>query len=110
MPEFFVSNIVTPDDDPNFRRLKQQHADLYLKTREEQIKKAEAEAAFERKAVEAQTEARMKVIGAQGEADAERIRAQTAADAYRMQAEAEAQMCIRDRNGPMFPLETDTDS
>ena len=35
MPEFFVSNIVTPDDDPNFRRLKQQHADLYLKTREE---------------------------------------------------------------------------
>ena len=91
MPEFFVSNIVTPDDDPNFRRLKQQHADLYLKTREEQIKKAEAEAAFERKAVEAQTEARMKVIGAQGEADAERIRAQAAADAYRMQAEAEAQ-------------------
>ena len=91
MPEFFVSNIVTPDDDPNFRRLKQQHADLYLKTREEQIKKAEAEAAFERKSVEAQTEARMKVIGAQGEADAERIRAQAAADAYRMQAEAEAQ-------------------
>ena len=90
MPEFYVANIVTPDDDPNFRRMKQQHADLYLKTREEEIKKAEAEAAFERKAVEAQTAARMKVIGAQGEADAARIAGQAQADVYRMQAEAEA--------------------
>ena len=67
MPEFYVSNIVTPDDDPNFRRMKQQYADKYLKVREEEIRKAEAEAAFERKTVEAQTEARMRVIGAQGE-------------------------------------------
>lgn len=90
MPELYVANIVTPDDDPSFRRMKQQHADLYLKTREEEIKKAEAEAAFERKSVEAQTAARMKIIGAQGDADAQRIRAQAEADAYRMKAEAEA--------------------
>ena len=90
MPEFYVSNIVIPDDDPNFRRMKQQYADRFLKVREEEIKKAEAEAAFERKAVEAQTEARMKVIGAQGEADVTRIKAQADAEAYRMQAEAEA--------------------
>ena len=51
MPELYVSNIVTPDEDPSFRRMKQQHADLYLKVREEEIRKAEAEAAFERKAV-----------------------------------------------------------
>ena len=91
MPEFYVSNIVTPDDDPNFRRMKQQHADLYLKTREEEIRKAEAEAAFERKSVEAQTKARMSVIEAQGAADAARIAGQAQADVYRMQAEAEAQ-------------------
>ncbi len=91
MPEFYVSNIVTPDEDPNFRRMKQQHADLYLKTREEEIKKAEAEAAFERKAVEAQTKARMNVIEAQGAADAARIAGQAQADIYRMQSEAEAQ-------------------
>lgn len=91
MPEFYVTNIVTPDDDPNFRRMKQQHADMYLRTREEEIRKAEAEAAFERKAVEAQTAARMKVIGAQGEAEATRIAGQAKADVYRMQAEAEAQ-------------------
>ena len=90
MPEFFISNIAMPDDE-NFNRLKQQHADLYLKTREEQIKKAEAEAAFERKVVQAQTEARVKVIGAQAEADAYRMQAEAEADAYRMQAEAEAQ-------------------
>ena len=90
MPEFYVSNIVTPDDDPNFRRMKQQYADKYLKIREEEIRKAEAEAAFERKAVEAQTEARMRVIGAQGDADITRIKAQAEAEAYRMKAEAEA--------------------
>lgn len=90
MPEFYVANIVTPDDDPSFHRMKQQHADMYLKTREEEIKKAEAEAAFERKAVEAQTAARMKVIGAQGEADVTRIKAQAEAEAYKMKAEAEA--------------------
>ena len=91
LPEFYVANIVTPDDDPNFRRMKQQHADLYLRTREEQIKKAEAEAAFERLSVEAQTRARMEVINAQGAAEAARIAGQAQADVYRMQAEAEAQ-------------------
>ena len=91
MPEFYINNIVTPDDDPNFRRMKQQHADMYLKTREEEIRKAEAEAAFERKSIEAQTEARMKMIGAQGDAEALKIRAAAEAEAYRLQAQAEAQ-------------------
>lgn len=91
MPEFYVANILTPDDDPNFLRMKQQHADQYLRVREEQIRKAEAEVAFERKAVEAQTDARMKIISAQGEADVIRLKAQAEAEAYRMQAEAEAQ-------------------
>lgn len=90
MPEFYVANILTPDDDPNFRRMKQQYADQYLKVREEEIRKAEAEAALERKAVEAQTEARVRVIGAQGDADITRIKAQAEAEAYRMKVESEA--------------------
>lgn len=89
MPEFYVGNIVTPDDDPSFRRMKQQHADLYLKTREEEIRKTEAEAAFERRSVEAQTEARVKMIGAQGDAEALKIKAAAEAEAYRLQAQAE---------------------
>ncbi|MFV0361872.1 MAG: SPFH domain-containing protein [Suipraeoptans sp.] len=79
MPEFFVVRVVTPDDDSNFKRMKQQYADQYLKIREEQIRKTEAEAAAERKLVEAETEARMKIVGAKGEAET-----------YRLQAEVEA--------------------
>ena len=90
MPEFFVSRVVTPDDDPNFRKLKEQYSEQYLRVRQEQIEKSVATAAAERKAVEAETAARMKIIGAQGDAETLRIRKQAEADAYRMQAEAEA--------------------
>ena len=91
MPEFYVNRIVTPDDDPNFRRMKEQYAEQYLLVRQERIRKAEAEAAAERKSVEAQTAARMKIIGAQGDAEALRIQKQAEAEAYRMQAAAEAE-------------------
>ena len=90
MPEFFVSRVVTPDDDPNFKKMKEQYAAQYLLVREEQIKKSEAEAAAARKEVEATTEARMKVIGAQGEAEARKVQAMAEAESYKMQAEAEA--------------------
>ncbi len=90
MPEFYVTTIQTPDDDPNFVRLKQQFADKTLKVREEEVRKAEAEAAQQRKIVEAQTEAQLKAVSAQGDADALRIKAQAEAEAYKMKAEAEA--------------------
>lgn len=90
MPEFYITSISTPDDDPNFRRLKQQFADKTLLVRQEEIRKAEAEAAQGRKIVEAQTEAKLKMVGAQGEAEALRIKAQAEADAYRAKAFAEA--------------------
>ena len=90
MPEFYITSISTPDDDPNFRRLKQQFADKTLLVRQEEIRKAEAEAAQGRKIVEAQTEAKLKMVGAQGEAEALRIKAQAEADAYRTKAFAEA--------------------
>ena len=91
MPEFYVSRIVTPDDDPNFRRMKEQFAEQYLNVRQEQIRKNVAMAEAERKAVEAQTEAKMKIIGAQGDAEALKIKKQAEADTYRMQAAAEAE-------------------
>ena len=102
LSEFYINRIVTPDDDPNFRRLKQQYAQEYLSVREQQIRKKEAEAAAERMAVEAQTTAKMKIIGAQGDAEAMKIKkaaeaemlrmqGQAEADKYRMQAQAEAE-------------------
>ena len=91
MADFFVSRVVTPDDDPNFRRMKEQFAEQYLGVRQEEIRRQEAEAAARRKAVEAQTAAQMKIIGAQGEAEALKIQKQAEAEAYRMQAAAEAE-------------------
>ena len=91
MPEFFVGRVVTPDDDPNFRRMKEQFAEQYLNVRQEQIRKNVAVAEAERKAVEAQTAARMKIISAQGDAEALKIQKQAEAEAYRMQAAAEAE-------------------
>ena len=91
MADFFVARVVTPDDDPNFRRMKEQFAEQYLNVRQEQIRKNVAVAEAERKAVEAQTAARMKVIGAQGDADVLKIKKQAEAEVYRMQAAAEAE-------------------
>lgn len=91
MPEFFVTAITTPDEDPNFRRLKQQFAEKTLKVRDEEVRKAEVQAAQGRKILEAQTEAQLKMVNAQGEAEAIRIKAQAEADAYKAQAFAEAE-------------------
>lgn len=91
LSEFFVSRVMTPDDDPNFLRMKEQYAQEYLNVREEQIRLKTAEAAAQRKAVEVETEARMKIISAQGEAEAMKIKAMAEADAYRAQAMAEAE-------------------
>lgn len=97
MPEFYISRIVTPDDDPNFKRMKEQYAQQYLLVRQEQIRKSEAEAAAARKTVEAQTEAQMKIISAQGAAESLKIQKAAEAEAYRMQAIAEAEeMRIKD--------------
>lgn len=90
MPEFFISRIVTPDDDANFKRMKEQFAAQYLLVREQEIREQEAIAASKRMAVEVETAARMKIIGAQGEAEALKIKKQAEAESYRMQAEAEA--------------------
>lgn len=84
MPEFFITRVVTPDDDPNFKRLKQQFADRTLRVREEENRRAEAKAAQGRKILEAQTEAQLKIIGAQGEAEAMKLKALAEAEEMRV--------------------------
>lgn len=73
MPDFFINRIITPDDDPNYRRMKEQYAQQYLLVKQEEIRCREAKAVAERKVLEAQTEARLKVIEAQGNAEAWKI-------------------------------------
>ena len=91
LPEFYITNVATPDDDPNFKKLKQQFADKTLKIRDEQIRLAEVEAAHSRKIMEAQTQAQVKMVGAQGDAEALKIKAMAEADAYKAKAMAEAE-------------------
>lgn len=90
IPEFYITNIVTPDDDPNYIKLKQQFADRTLLIRQEEVLQAEAEAARSRKVVEAETEAQLKMLSAKGDAEALKIQKQAEAESYRMQAYAEA--------------------
>ncbi len=78
--EFYVTNILLPNDDPNFRKMKEQYAEQYLKVRNEHILKDEAMARQQRRMVEIQTEANEEVM-----------RAQAKATAYKLQAQAEAE-------------------
>lgn len=90
VPAFYINRVITPDEDPNYRRLKEQYAQQYLLVRQEEIRRKEAEAAAERRTVEAQTEAKIKIIEAQGSAEILKIRKSAEAEGYRMQAAAEA--------------------
>lgn len=67
VPEFFITNVLTPDDDPNYARLKEQHAERYLRVQQQRIKEAEAVAATKR----AEAEAQLKLAVAKGDAYAE---------------------------------------
>lgn len=90
MPDFFISRVIAPEEDPNYRRMKEQYAQQYLLIKQEEIRRREAEAAAERKTVEAQTAARLKLIEAQGNAEILKIQKSAEAEGYRMQAAAEA--------------------
>lgn len=84
IPEFYITSIMMPDDDPNFRKLKEQFAEKTLKIRQEEILQAEAEAARSRKMVEAQTEAQLKLVNAQAEAEAYKLQAYAEAEEMRV--------------------------
>lgn len=90
LSEFFISEVVTPDD-ANFRRMKEQYAEQYLGVRDQQIRRNIAAEEGKAMAVEAQNKAQVKIIGAQGDAEALRITKAAEAEAYRMQAAAEAE-------------------
>lgn len=84
LPEFYVLKVVTPDDDPNFKRMKEQYAEQYLLIRDEQIKKNVAVAEQQRRVVEAQTDAQEEIIAAQAHAEAYRLKAQAEAQEMQM--------------------------
>ncbi|MCR4884456.1 MAG: SPFH domain-containing protein, partial [Clostridiales bacterium] len=111
IPEFFVTNVVLPEEDPNFRRIRELHtitlqtrmyqaeatvktakaqSETMYRTAEEQskaaIEAAHREAELQRQTTEteiAKREAERKVIGAQAEAQAQRMGGLTEAEIMR---------------------------
>lgn len=89
IPQFYVTNVVLPEDDPNFKRLRELHA-ISLQTRmikaeatvrtaraqaEAQVTAAERETELERQTTQtevAKREAERKIISAEAEAEATR--------------------------------------
>lgn len=108
IPQFYVTNVVLPEDDPNFKRIRELHtislqtriyqaeatvkaakaqSETLYRTAEEQskaaIEAARREAELERQTTEtevAKREAERKVIGAQAEAQAQRMAGLTEAE------------------------------
>lgn len=104
LPEFFITNVDTPDNDPNYRRMKQQHAERYLKIQEERIKQAEAEARRGRVMVEAETAADVKLVGVRAEEEA--IRRMAYAEAEKTRAEGIAKADAMKAQGYTYSQET----
>jgi len=91
MPQFFITTIILPDDDPNYQRLKQQYAEKTLRVRDEEIKAAEAKARQDRVIIEHETDAKIKVVDSQGHVDTLKMKAEADAEAYKVMAMAEAE-------------------
>lgn len=98
VPEFFITNILTPDDDPNYVRLKEQHAERYLKLQQQRIKEAEAVAATKRAEAEAQLKLAVAKGDAYAEAEAKKILAMAEAEEIRVKGFAEAEV-LRAKGG-----------
>lgn len=98
VPEFFVTNVLTPDDDPNYARLKEQHAERYLRVQQQRIKEAEAVAATKRAEAEAQLKLAVAKGDAYAEAEAKKILAGAEAEEIRLKGFAEAEV-LRAKGG-----------
>ena len=122
VPQFYVTNIVLPEDDPNFKRIRELHT-ITLQTRMVQadsvIKTAQAQAKAQYRTAEEQSvaaieaarrEAERKVIAAQAEAQAQRMAGLTEAEIMKAKGysqrdvlQAEVQKAYAEGIGNMGP-------
>ena len=98
IPQFYVTNVVLPENDPNFRRMKELHT-VSFQTRmiqaEALVKSAQADADAEVTAARRKVEMERQVTEtevAKREAERELIKAQTEAQAAKMAGFAEAEV------------------
>ena len=91
VPQFYVTNVVLPEDDPNFKRIRELHT-ITLQSRMFQaqavIETAHREAEMQKQITEteiAKHEAERKIIGAQADAQAKRMAGLTEAEIMQAQ-------------------------
>ena len=85
--QFYVTDILTPEDDPNYIRLKRQYVTASLDVRDEQIAVAKEEAKRARIMAEHETEARTHLFDTQVAAESTRISSHGMADSVKIMAE-----------------------
>lgn len=83
VPEFYVTNVVLPEEDRNFQEIKNLISAAYIGVKSEEVKANIASASRERQIIEEQTKAQLELIRAQGEAEAARMRGMAEADVMR---------------------------
>lgn len=127
IPQFYVTNVVLPEDDPNFKRIRELHtialhtrmiqAEAAVKTAQEQskvaVEAAHREAELQRQLTEteiARREVERKIIAAQAEAQAQRIAGLTEAEIMKAKGysqkdvlQAEVQKAYAEGIGNMGP-------
>ena len=92
VPQFYVSTVSLPEDDPNFRDLKTLQTKIYLDVKAEEVRRTIAEAERSRKITEEETAAQIEIIRAQNRAQAQKISAEATAASERMKGLAEAEV------------------
>lgn len=92
--QFYVTDVMTPDDDPNYIRLKNQYVTASLDIRDEEIAKAKIEASEARIMAQKSLDAKTGIFDAQTDAAIAKINAESAASTVRTVANASADTTI----------------
>ncbi len=90
MPEFYISNVMFPED-PNFRKYKQQFGAQFIAEREAQIRKGIIEANMEADIAEREARAKVGYAEAEGQIKIDLMRQEAAAKMELIKAQTEAE-------------------
>lgn len=83
VPQFYVTTLLLPEEDKNFRDMRALISQAYIGVKTEEVRTSIAEAEQKRKIVEQQTEAQLRILQAQGEAEALRVHGLAEAEVMR---------------------------
>ena len=90
VPNFYITYISLPEDDPNYQRIKELRTESVLGVQEEELKAKLAQAAGKTMAIEAENEVNIDIIKAKGDATKAAILGQTEINLQREKGMADA--------------------